>query len=246
MIDWEQGMRKMKHRIWVTLAAIFVAGLSFDVCAQDDPALPNVLIIGDSISMGYTVEVRNRLQDQANVYRPPANCQHTAYGLANIKKWLGDRKWDVIHFNWGIWDTHYLHDGKLVRGKDEAKVGPDAIRHTPEKYVENLKKLLATLESTDAELIWATTTPVMSRKGKRLDDIPRFNKAAAELMKERGIEINDLHSFVLPHVQDWQGKDQCHFQPLGNKNLGRKVAESILSTLENGVQPRVPAMSTVK
>lgn len=65
---------------------------------KDDPGLPNVLPIGDSISIGYTVNVRKLLKGKADVFRIPSNGQASDRGLANIKKWLGDRKWDVIHF----------------------------------------------------------------------------------------------------------------------------------------------------
>lgn len=78
---------------------------------EGDPKLPNVLLMGDSISIGYTVPVRKRLQGKANVYRPPTNCRYSGFGLEHVKSWLGDRKWDVIHFNWGIWDTQYLRNG---------------------------------------------------------------------------------------------------------------------------------------
>src|SRR5690349_10564102 len=67
----------------------------------DKPGLPRVFIIGDSISMGYTAPVRELLMDKANVHRIPANGGPTIRTLENIEKWLGDGKWDVIHFNWG-------------------------------------------------------------------------------------------------------------------------------------------------
>ncbi len=72
-----------------------------------DPKLPNVLIIGDSISIGFARQVREKLTGKANVYRPmggnkPENCGDTTIGLAKIDVWLGQQKWDVIHFNWGL------------------------------------------------------------------------------------------------------------------------------------------------
>jgi hypothetical protein len=66
--------------------------------------LPRVLLIGDSISMGYTLDVRELLKGKANVHRIPTNGGPTTNGLKNIKAWLGDSKWDVIHFNWGLHD----------------------------------------------------------------------------------------------------------------------------------------------
>ena len=67
----------------------------------DEPKLPRVLLIGDSISMGYTVPVRNLLKGKANVHRVLENGGPTTNGLAKLQTWLGKGKWDVIHFNWG-------------------------------------------------------------------------------------------------------------------------------------------------
>ena len=82
---------------------------------QEGPAagLPNVLIIGDSISLGYTEQVKKLLKDKANVVHPPCNCQDSGTGVRSMEAWLGKAKWDVVHFNFGIWDTHLLHNGSL-------------------------------------------------------------------------------------------------------------------------------------
>ena len=75
---------------------------------KDDPGLPRVLVIGDSISIGYTLPLRAALKGIANVHRPPENCQHTWRGLEAIDDWLGEGKWDLIHFNWGLHDLKYV------------------------------------------------------------------------------------------------------------------------------------------
>jgi hypothetical protein len=67
----------------------------------DKPGLPRVLIVGDSISMGYTPPVRRLLDGVANVHRPKTNCRWSAYGDEHIEEWVGDSKWDVIHCNCG-------------------------------------------------------------------------------------------------------------------------------------------------
>src|SRR5262245_44134726 len=116
----------------------------------DNPALPRVLLIGDSISIGYTVAVQKALASKANVHRIPENGADTANGLKKIESWLGDSRWDVIHFNWG------LHD---------LKVTPDGGRQVPiEMYERNLVMLVEHLKDTGAQLIWATTTPVPEGK----------------------------------------------------------------------------------
>ncbi len=206
---------------------------------EEDPSLPNVLLLGDSISIGYTVPVRRLLAGKANVFRPPTNCSYSSNGVAKVKSWLGTRRWDVIHFNWGIWDTHYLRGGKLVRVSDEAKAeatfapGEMRIRSTETQYVHNLEQILAILEETGAKLIWANTTPIMSRKGERFEHIAQYNRAAAKLMTKRDIEIDDLYRFVLPHAADWQSKDQVHYNEVGREKLGEKVAQCVEKALAN-------------
>src|SRR3954454_3996942 len=94
---------------------------------QDVPGLPRVLLIGDSISIGYTLPVRKLLEGKANVHRVPDNGGATTNGLKNLDKWLGDGKWDVIHFNWG------LHDLKVDKaGKHQVPL---------EDYEKNLRTL---------------------------------------------------------------------------------------------------------
>ena len=61
----------------------------------DDPKLPRVLLIGDSISIDYTLGVRALLRSKANVYRVPENGGPTLNGVAKIDAWLSKEKWDV-------------------------------------------------------------------------------------------------------------------------------------------------------
>jgi hypothetical protein len=200
---------------------------------RDNPALPRVLLIGDSISIGYTVPVRTALKDKANVHRPPTNCQYTGFGLQNLKTWLGTSRWDVIHFNWGIWDTHYLdkRTGALIRDEKAADPAQIRLRYTPEEYGKNLDKLVTILEGTGAKLIWASSTPILSRTGDRFKDIENLNTVAAGVMKAHGIPVNDLYSLVLPQAAKWQSPDKVHFNPGGNKVLGDQVVQKILDAL---------------
>ena len=199
----------------------------------DDPNLPRVLILGDSISIGYTARVKEYLHGRANVHRPPVNCQHTAYGLANLAQWLGKERWDVIHFNWGIWDTHLLNakSGGLIRNEGAADPRLVRVRHTPRQYEENLTKLLKTLKGTGATLIWASTTPVVSRKGDRLNVIPAYNKVAARVMKKNGVAIDDLCGYVISQPAKCPQTDGCHFTAAGYKNLSEQVGKAILDAL---------------
>ena len=127
--------------------------------------VPNVLIPGDSISIGYTRDVRSLMAGKANVFRPmnpsgkqPENCGDTPMGIKGLDKWLGDTRWDVIHFNWGLWDLCYRNPKVKTQGNRDKKNG--TLSTTPEQYERNLETIVTQLEKTGAKLIWASTTLV--------------------------------------------------------------------------------------
>jgi acyl-CoA thioesterase-1 len=189
---------------------------------DDVPGLPRVLLIGDSISMGYTLPVREDLQGKANVHRPPTNCGSTLTGLKSLDAWLGDGHWDVIHFNFGTHDLKYLSDTRQ-------NVPPD-------QYEKNLRTLVTRLQKTGATLIFATTTPVpadFKGKFKRVpgDDV-RYNEIAVKVMKENNVMIDDLYSFALPKLAQIQNPQDVHFTQAGSKLLAAQVAQSISQALD--------------
>lgn len=183
---------------------------------KDRPGLPRVLLIGDSISMGYTLPVRELLKDKANVHRIPTNGGPTTNGLKNLDRWLGDGKWDVIHFNWG------LHDLKRDKaGKQQVPLP---------QYEKNLRELVARLKKTGAKLIWASTTPVPEGKvqpPRQDSDVIAYNKAAKKIMEENGIRSDDLYGFARPRLKEIQLPANVHFTRAGSKALAQQVAASI-------------------
>ncbi|MHC4546154.1 MAG: alpha/beta hydrolase fold domain-containing protein [Planctomycetota bacterium] len=199
---------------------------------KDTPGLPRVLLIGDSISIGYTLPVRRLLDDKANVHRVPTNARHTGIGLENIHEWLGDGKWDIIHFNWGLHDLCYRsQNAKNPGSKDKVNGSLDL---TFEEYQQNLSKLVKILKTTGAKLIWASTTPVPNGEPGRIkgDEI-RYNKAAEKIMKENGVTINDLYARTLPELSRIQlPNGNVHFTAEGSNYLAEQVAASILKALE--------------
>ena len=194
----------------------------------DDPKLPRVLIIGDSISIGYTPPLRKILQGKANVHRIPTNGGPTTRGLAQIDQWLGDGNYDVIHFNWG------LHDLKFVDSKGRAVPPPNGHHQVPIKqYEQNLKKLVARLKQTNAKLIWRNTTPVPPGCNWRLesDELP-YNEVAARIMRENNIPIDDHHTYVMQHMKEVQRPANVHFTPQGSQKLAELAAKAILKELK--------------
>ena len=145
--------------IWLGAPALFAKNPAF-APVVDDPALPRVLLIGDSISIGYTVPVQQLLAGKANVHRIPTNAGHTGMGITGLPKWFDKlgKDWDVIHFNWGLWDLCYRNPEAKTQGKRDKVHGE--LTHSVDQYAANLENLVASLQSTGAKLIFATTTPV--------------------------------------------------------------------------------------
>jgi acyl-CoA thioesterase-1 len=193
----------------------------------DVPGLPRVLLIGDSISMGYTLEVRAKLAGKANVHRPPENCGDTARGVASVDKWLGAGTWDVIHFNFGLHDLKYLDTAGQLAAPDKGKQV-----HSLAEYEANLRKIVARLKRTGAKLIWAATTPVPGGSAGRVeDDAIRYNAVAARVMQEQGVAINDLHAFVKPRQAQLQRPANVHFSNEGSAQLADVVVGKIAPLL---------------
>lgn len=198
---------------------------------EDVAGLPRVLLIGDSISIGYTVPAREALRGKANVHRPLTNCGPTTRGLENLSQWLGDADWDVIHFNWGLHDLKYL--GPDDENLQDPKDPKNHQQVPPEEYEKNLKQLVSDLEKTDAILIWRNTTPVPAgSKGRVEGDAAAYNTIAKQVMAEHGIEIHDMYGLVKPHMKTLMlPNGNVHFTKEGSEKLGNDVAEVIMQSL---------------
>ncbi len=215
-------------RLTLLIATVLTLGCGFtgftaEAPVEDVPGLPRVLIIGDSISMGYTTPTRTLLKGKANVHRPPTNCGATSVGLAGLTQWLGGKKWDVIHFNFG------LHDAKLP---------PEGNRHSPpEVYEKNLRELVKRLKATGAKLIWASTTPVPNggiiSPTRRFGSVDDYNRIAKKVMDENGVAIDDLNAAITPRLKELQLPNDVHYNGAGSALLAKHVAASIQAVLSS-------------
>ncbi len=184
---------------------------------SDDARLPRVLLIGDSISRGYTLATRKALMGVANLHRAPENCGPTANGLKKLPIWLGQGRLDIIHFNFGI------HD-----------------RKTPlADYEQRLDAIAAKLKATGARVIWASTTPVAEGGMKDATDADLIarNEVAARVMQKHDILINDLYQWIQPDLAKFQNPQDVHFSAAGYDRLAEKVALSITKV--------IPTLTTV-
>ena len=187
---------------------------------------PKILIIGDSISEGYTPYVKNYFDDKAIVMRNPGNAGHTGMGLENIREYIGNEDWDIIQFNWGLWDLCYRHpDSKLYGNRDKVN---GKITFAVDEYKANLDSLVSIMkEISDARLIFVTTTYVPENEAGRFQKDPIiYNKAARKVMKKHSVLINDLYQeSVSIHKAFGVGDDDVHYTDEGNKQLSGLIIE---------------------
>lgn len=198
--------------------------------------LPNVLILGDSISIGYTPFVQEYLKGKANVFRPvfengkPENCQGTTNGIKNIDRWLGTKKWNIIHFNFGLHDIKHV-DPVTGKNSQNQKHPQQANR---KQYKKNLEIIVEKLKSTGAKLIFATTTPYPDdvEGPLRKPGMPqKYNRIAVKIMNKNGILINNLHAFMVPRLSYLQIPNNVHFTEEGSREMAKKVVERINEVL---------------
>jgi lysophospholipase L1-like esterase len=185
-----------------------------------------ILIIGDSISIGYTPFVRDNLKDLADVSHNPGNAQHTGKGLKNIEEWIAADEWDIIQFNWGLWDLCYRHSDSKNQGQRDKENG--TITFSLEDYEKQLDALVKIMrKNTDAELIFVTTSYVPNHEaGRFTKDARKYNRIAKRVMKANGVKINNIYKASISiHDKYGKGDDDVHYHPQGYELLGQQIAD---------------------
>jgi lysophospholipase L1-like esterase len=177
--------------------------------------LPNVLLVGDSITRGYYPATVKELSGVANVYLFATSC---ASGDARLPGQLRDYfnmmglSFAVVHFNNGMHGWGY----------SEAQ------------YAGGLPGMMAALRegAPRAALIWATTTPVLhdSASGEATNArIDERNRLAAGVMSRAGIATDDQHGLMVKHPELHNG--DVHFTEAGSALEAGQVAEFIRQAL---------------
>lgn len=230
-------MKNRRQFIKTTVAASSALILP-KINLEADDKLRNVLILGDSISIGYTPFVQSMLAYLAEVERPmlesgeAENCEGTTKGLKNLKRWLGNTDWDVIHFNFGLHDMKHVDaaTGENSRNPD------DPLQADLKQYKKNLTQIVEILKETGADLIFATTTPYPDQTEGVLRDpgMPeKYNRVAIKIMNKNNVTINDLYTFAKPRLDEIQLPNNVHFRDLGYRELADKVIDRITEILED-------------
>jgi len=188
---------------------------------------PKALIVGDSISMGYTPLVAEKMAELAEVVHHEGNGGTSRNCREHLAEWVEAASPGVIHFNCGLHDIAVSFETKTHRVEID-------------EYEENLKAMVSWLkQNTDASPIWATTTPVIYErhhavKGFDRDDkdVRAYNEVAGRIMKEAAVPINDLYAVIRKAgVEQSLSQDGVHMTDHGNAVLTAAVVEAIEKAL---------------
>ena len=190
--------------------------------------MKKVVLIGDSIRMGYDKYVKDALKDEAEVLYPGENCRFAQYVYRSVGDWKNDGNWgddvDVVHWNAGLWDTLRIYGDEPIT--------------PPEMYAEMIKRIDSLLRRLfpNAKFIFATSTRVIEERfgpyRKRYNkDVEEYNRIALEVLKDTGTVVNDLYA-VTKELPIECYSDMTHLYTTDGANaLSNKVLEAICAEL---------------
>lgn len=189
--------------------------------------MKNILLIGDSIRIGYDKSVKRSLEGVANVYFPEENCRFASYVLRYLheyKELVKDGKVDILHWNAGLWDCLRLFE-------EEPHTPKDVYAYYIDRICIRIKTVFP-----DATVIFATSTRVqsekMSKDFKRYnEEIEEYNRIAVEVVKKHGFVVDDLYA-VSASLPESAHSDAVHYYtPTGTKAFTNQVLSCLAEPL---------------
>ena len=198
----------------------------------EDPRLPRVLIIGDSISGHYLPGVRSRMQGKANVIGESSMTKGTWASMGprfyrtdtatkgdDLKRFLAERgPFDIVHFNIGI----HMFSG--------AQPGDE------QPYAEKLRQVVATIRQSGAVCLFANSTGTVAdntipRSPRYLTNCRAFNTAAEAVMKELNVPVTDIHGLIQPRIKELISADLIHTTKEADEMMADLIAKRLTETL---------------
>ena len=195
--------------------------------------MKNLLLVGDSIRIGYDKSVQKSLEGQVNVVFPSENCRFAAYLLRYFQDYFGTLKGeeiDVVHWNAGLWDCLRLF------GEDP---------HTPiEIYAYYIDRLCQRIRKfcPNAKVIFATSTSVLSEKMrpdfKRYnEEIEAYNAAAVQVVQKYGFAVNDLYTLSRTLPETAHSDPVHYYTSLGTEVFTKQVLSYVVPALGLDAMP---------
>lgn len=207
----------------IATATVLVASEA-DTHKPNHPEKPRVVLIGDSIRIGYAPKVAEILKGDAIVVGSSSNGGDSESILKHLDEWVIAEKPDLVHINCG------LHDLKRSKADGSHQVEIERYRANIRTIVERIRK------STRASIIFASTTPIIDERHaqRKADfdrteaDVVRYNAAMIETLRDLDVPIDDLHAIVQNEAAGRiMRSDGTHYEPEGYDKLAEAVADCV-------------------
>ena len=190
--------------------------------------MKNVLLIGDSIRVGYDKAVRRTLEGKANVIFPEENCRFASYVLRHFHEYfqgLKGHEIDVVHWNAGLWDCLHIFS-------EDVQTPIDIYAYYIERVCVRIKKLCP-----NAKIIFATSTSVQDEKMssdfyRKNSEIEAYNNTAIEIVKKHGFEVNDLYAVSVTLPAEAHSDPVHYYTPMGTQAYTNQVLSYICKALD--------------
>lgn len=193
------------------LASLFMA-------ACGSAKVEKVLVIGDSISMGYMQPTQELLAGEFELTHPDENCKNSTYTRSRLETWLAQNpEATTITWNNGIWNATV----------DEESEHFEWYATPIEQYRDDILFIARRLKQTGARVIFFTTTPPDGDTSVDAELIDLQNAVAKEVLPAEGIEIYDLNQWVKDKSPEHRSPGNLHYSEDGSKILAEFVASAI-------------------
>ena len=191
--------------------------------------MKKIVLIGDSIRMGYDKYVKDALEGTAHVFYPPENCRFAEYVLRYAHDWKKSGEWgddvDLVHWNAGLWDALELFGDEPL----------SSLSYYGQAIARIDKRLRMLFPS--AKIVFATSTNVCEEMSnpdftRHNSTIEKYNARAFEALSGTGTVINDLYSLTATFPRSYRS-DWVHFYtPEGTGRIGGRVLSVICEQLD--------------
>ena len=192
--------------------------------------MKSVLLLGDSIRLGYERYVAAMLDGVAQVYTPgDVNNGMAQFVLRWVHEWkrrgVFPDDLQLVHWNAGLWDVLRIHG-------DDTLSPPEFYGDTLRRISERLRLIFPNAKQVFALSTWVQEDKYQGEYKRFNSDIERFNQIAIEVLTPLGVEFNDLHTVAkTAPAECWS--DVTHFNTVeGIRRMGGAVVDCICEKLD--------------